>query len=229
MRTTQAADHFLKQFDFSDGATAAALIDSLILVSHDKFQAGLSGSLRLLINESQRPLALYAVREADASPYFDSSDPKHRPSAVRSGARVGSEGTIAHLLRDTANTYGTSKVLDHPTVAAMRAGKVWQLVIVDDRIGSGQRMTKFIRSLSRHSTIKSWLSYGYVRIVVVANASTIAGSRLVESERHAPLVGLQQPHIQIRILDGLGERFKVGELGGHRRFTSILCFCEYIL
>jgi hypothetical protein len=127
LRSTAAGEQFLRQFDFSDVALAASLIDSLILVTHDEFHAGLYAELNSLVAESDRPLALFAVREASHTPYFDETDRECRPSAVADGGKVGSEGPIANLLRDFARHHGCSKVLDHPHINSMRATKVRRL------------------------------------------------------------------------------------------------------
>ena len=180
LRSTAAGEQFLRQFDFSDAALAASLIDSLILVTHDEFHAGLYAELDSLVAESDRPLALFSVREASHTPYFDETDRVSCPSAVADGGNVGSEGPMANLLRDFSRHRGSGKVLDHPHINRMRAAKVRRLVVVDDIIGSGCRITRFIRWLSRDLTIKSWLSYEYVRFVAVAFAATDSGTQIVQ-------------------------------------------------
>ena len=181
LRSTEAAEQFLSQFDFSDAALASSLVDSLILVSHEELHAGLWAELKSLAADTDRPLALFAAREASSTPYFDTVDRQRRPSAVAEGGKVGSEGPVANLIRDFARSYGPGKVLDHPHIESMRATKVRRLVVVDDIIGSGHRLTSFVRWLSRDVTIKSWLSYGLVRFIVVAFAATDRGITLVKN------------------------------------------------
>ena len=183
LRSTETGERFIQQFDFSDAGLAASLIDNLILVTHDEFHAGLCAELNSLLAESDRPLALFAVREASGGPYFDATDRKRRPSAVAEGAKVGSEGPVANFLRDFVRHHGSDKALDHPHIECMRATKVRRLVVVDDIIGSGRRTRSFVQWLSRDRTVKSWLSYGYVRFVAVAFAATDSGRRLVQGLR----------------------------------------------
>lgn len=181
LRYSARAEKWLHNFDSCDAAIAAQFLDSVILISTDQFQGGLFSVLRSASARSERPIAMFAARESSKVPYFHATDVSTRPNAVGDGAGVGSEGTIANLVRDFSRQQGPSMALDHPHIKCMRDTKVRRIIIVDDIIGSGQRAVKFIRYLSRHKTIKSWLSYGYVRFWVVAFAVTAQGRARLEA------------------------------------------------
>jgi hypothetical protein len=75
---------------------------------------------------------------------------------------------------------GIGKFMDHPSIANLRATRCRQLVLVDDFIGSGQRATGFVDAFYNNKSVRSWRSYGRIRISVVAYAGTCRGIRRVE-------------------------------------------------
>lgn len=185
LRETEAAQAWIEQFDAADRPIASLLLESLIFVDTTDLHRGIRDVVKENLGEQGRPVALYAVREApkpppDAhreprklryeKPYFDPDDDTIRPDAVASGARVGSEGDLAHLIRDVACEFGANRALDHPSIHAMRSTKCPRIILVDDIIGSGKRTREFVDWFCDHKTIRSWLSLRYVQIVVVAYA-----------------------------------------------------------
>jgi hypothetical protein len=181
IRHSERARTWLQQFDAADVSTATLLLNSLVLISDEEFKTGLSQVLESVIAHSDRAVAMFAAREPDESAYFDPNNPGTPPNAVGPGGGVGSEGVIANIIRDLATKHGSGRVLDHPSITSMRATKPKRLVLVDDMIGSGRRITKFGRYMSRSRTIKSWLSYGIVRFEAAAFAATRQGRAKVES------------------------------------------------
>lgn len=179
-------ERFLHQFDAAERNVAVTLAESLVLVSHDEYIAGLKSELVSLISESKRATALFAVREVEDGDYFDLSDKTKRPSAIAPGAKVGSEGSTATLIRDICRMTNPSSVLDHPSLESMRSTKTRRIIVVDDIIGSGRRMLKFLNWLQNNPTIRSWLSYGLIRFYPVVFGLSEIGKREVVNH---PAVG----------------------------------------
>lgn len=192
LRDTQAYSEWLSQFDHTDRRWASLLTDSLELIPTRAFQADLAELVRRQGERSPRTVALFAIREPNVPslppgerqtgntsttllPYFDPTDTKRRPDAVAGGAGVGSEGIMANLLRDVATDSGPGRFLDHPSIDMMRASKCDDIFLVDDIVGSGQRVTTFMEAFCMDKHLRSWLSYGYVRITVLAYAATQLG------------------------------------------------------
>lgn len=80
--------------------------------------------------------------------YFDLTDKRKRPNAVKAGAGIGSEGPVANLLRDIAERDGTSRFLDHPSIRMMASVKSREMFLVDDIVGSGRRSRSFVDAFS---------------------------------------------------------------------------------
>jgi len=214
LRATPDADAWVRQFDAKDRSTAAFLLEHLILISHSQFQNGLFSLMRHARASANRPIPLFAAREADEdeevdqdevaeSPqsaaatltvptrdtlYFDPTNAEVRPNAVGHGAGIGSEGIVAGLIRDIVNQDGTSAFLDHPSIHSMRSVKSREVFLVDDVIGSGKRMMDFIDAFVRHKTIKSWHSRDHLRLTILAFAGTAAGIKQVESHHYVSKV-----------------------------------------
>lgn len=185
LRETEAAQAWIEQFDAADRPIASLLLESLAFVESTELHRGIRDVVKRNLAEQGRPVALYAVREAPIlprcvhrepskvrykKPYFDPDDDTVRPDAVASGAGVGSEGDLAHLIRDLHREFAANRALDHPSVHSMRSTKSPRIILVDDIIGSGKRTTEFVDWFCDHKTIRSWLSFHYVQIVVVAYA-----------------------------------------------------------
>ena len=141
------------------------------------------------------PVALFAVRELRSSEcYFKtipSTSRKSRPystmSAVAPSGFVGSEGHIASIINGIARSDQT-KYLSHPTIHTMRVNKCRRIILVDDLIGSGNRIVQFIDSMWQSKTISSWTSLQYIKFNVVVYAATSQGKHSVETSNHSPSV-----------------------------------------
>ena len=199
LRETDIAQQWIEQFDAADRMIASLLLDSLILIDTTELNRGIRDVVFAGLRDQCRPVALYAIREAPrilppherrephmlkyAEPYFDPDDDTARPDAVGRGGGVGSEGDIAHLIRDLTRELGPSRALDHPSIHAMRSTKCPRIILVDDIIGSGKRSRSFVEWFCDHKTIRSWTSLHYTHIVVVAYAAVDRLSKRLRSHR----------------------------------------------
>ena len=199
---TEVAQRWLHQFSDVDRSTAKLLLDSLLLVDSQRFERTLNLLIRRAIERhgGTSATALFSVLPRDAmeqvpiipsedfenlapenrhliprrSVYFPQLD-RDRPNAAGIAANKGSEATVATLLRDIAQHLGSSRVLDHPSIHSMRSTKCHLAILADDIVGSGDRASHFIDAFCRNKSIRSWISLGYIRIVVVAYAGTQSG------------------------------------------------------
>ena len=195
-KTTKAVD-WLEQFDADDRAAAVALLDAVRFVPGGTVIAGVRRSIERLItdNPSRSPLAVVPViSREDMRPIvdvdedapltvFDEFDP-----AQLVDNEPGSEALIAQLVREIRRGAAGGSFVDSPlTLRAMEDAEVRTLLCVTDYIGSGRQVLEYLATWYRHPTIKSWRSFGWLRIEVVAYAATTAGKRVVEA---SPLVDL---------------------------------------
>ena len=193
--TTRAAG-WLEQFDADDRPAAIALLDGLRFVPGGEVVAGARRSIeRLLSARPHRlPVALVPILsiedmhvgegvDADALTVFREFDP-----AQSIDNEPGSEALIAQLIGQIRRgSAGASLVPPPLTLKTMEDSNVRTLMCVTDYIGSGKQVLEYLATWYRHPTIKSWRSFGWLRIEVVAHAATTSGKRAVES---SPLVDL---------------------------------------
>jgi len=97
----------------------------------------------------------------------------------------GSEALMAHLVSEIRKGSLASFLVPTPvSLDVMRSAKSRTLLCITDYIGSGAQVVNYIDTWYRHKTIKSWRSLGWLKIVVVAYASTTAGKHAVEANPH---------------------------------------------
>ena len=109
----------------------------------------------------------YSIRSnLKPEPYFDSVDPAKTPDRLRLGASVGSEGPTANFIRDYCQSLQEKSIscFDHPSVSKLLKAKVRRIVLLDDVIGSGERLRQFLWAFFSNKTIRSWVSGKHVRV-----------------------------------------------------------------
>lgn len=184
---TRRGQEWLAQFDPLDIDAAIRLVTALELVPSREIEAALLHLLEGLATRLTLPIALFAARELGVGElrqlpghhYLGSVDNKSfHPPAVGPGHDVGSEGRIAQLI---GNLRVRNRVfLDHPSLTQMAKRKVRHIVLVDDFIASGKRISSFLAHLYEHPTVKSWVSLKYVAFSAVAYSATEAGSKRLQ-------------------------------------------------
>ena len=182
---TRRGMDWIDQFDYDDRAAARRLISGLTLVSSQEFEIGLKRLIDDEIAHSGQPTALYAVRELDnrSRSLFEQarntsstgrSNESKSIDAVGPGSEIGSEGRVAALITQISRS-NNGMCLSHPNLDSMRQRKCRLVLLVDDLLGSGNRVRKFFGSIWRDPTIRSWTSLGLLKFRVVVFASTVSG------------------------------------------------------
>lgn len=172
---TTRGQAWLTNFLPSDQAIATLLVDSLDIVSSEDVQTGLRRCLDDLKAVRQAPIALIPVRasedlpEADRHIAYETFDPGGPVTAT-----PGSEAIVGSWIREFVNERpGREKSgWIHPSASLdrLREQKCRTILLVTDYAGSGQQIIDFARSFVRHPTIRSWRSFGWLRIFAVAFA-----------------------------------------------------------
>ncbi|MGR7001257.1 phosphoribosyltransferase-like protein [Yinghuangia aomiensis] len=95
-------------------------------------------------------------------------------------ATPGSEGLVGNIIRDVVGRRPRpERASSYASLGKLRQHRVRTLLLVDDYSGTGDQVLKYVDAWMRHPTIKSWHSYGWVRIhVLLLAASTHAQRRL---------------------------------------------------
>jgi hypothetical protein len=157
---------WLRQFAAVDREVARQYLRSLRLVSESEFDREVQLQLEAVLNGAPAEnFALFSVTEPP------------NPFVATGGRRTAgsSADRVKHLIENTTRVHG-SRVSGNPTVESMRAQRIRNIVIVEDFIGSGKRVTDFWRELMS-SSVKSWISLGWTKVWLVTYAGFEEGLR----------------------------------------------------
>ncbi len=156
---------WLSQFNNEQQATAKTLLSCLKFVSRDEYSNWLRRSIEQL--PLQKEYALYSVRKlaSEKIGYWDSSgNPVARPAASQ-----GSEDLVYSLVSNLVRS-SRSRLIDHPSLQELKDRNMRNIVLIDDSIGSGDRVSSFINAMLENSTFLSWWSFGWIKITIVSYA-----------------------------------------------------------
>lgn len=156
---------WLSQFPVAQQITAKMMLHNLQFISRDVY----SSWFRKVIAElpSGNVYALYSVRKLENKETILWDEQGQIIS--RPGESQGSEDLVYSLISGAVRANQT-KFLDHPSISDLRVKRIHNIVLVDDSIGSGERVSDFINAMLRHATFLSWWSLGLIRIYVVSFA-----------------------------------------------------------
>ena len=166
--------NWLASFD-EDRAVAIETLLRLRFISRDDFSEWLK---QAILSGAPGKTALFAVRKLTNSlrPAWDSKgDFEDRPSYS-----LGSEDLVQSVIANLAKD-NQEKLFDHPGIALLRAERIANVVLLDDSIGTGERVESFIQSMFMDRHFLSWWSYGKIRIVVIAFARTREAEERIRS------------------------------------------------
>jgi hypothetical protein len=158
---------WLSQFPAEREVAAKSLLIHLKFVTRDDYSNWLRGALQSF--PANEPSAIYAVRKFPDSQdclWDDAGNVVNRP-----GTALGSEDLVYSLIANVVRA-NDAHFFDHPPLSTLKKNKIHDIVLVDDSIGSGKRVSDFIKSMTAHSTFKSWWSFGFITFHVLAFART---------------------------------------------------------
>jgi hypothetical protein len=174
---------WLGNFAEEDQVTASILLDSLRVASGDEIRAGLLQRLMGLTAELPKPLLLLPVRDlGDIDPQWKYNLPvvyQDFPPDVDFGAAPGSEAIVSNVLREIYRTAKRSSVI-LPSSAALdvlRRRRCRTLLFVGDYAGSGSQALAYLKSWLRNPTVRSWRSFGWIKIHLLLFASSSFAAR----------------------------------------------------
>jgi len=217
---TRRGTAWIEQFETDDRPKAAALLDSVRFASADEVLGGVKTQLEsVLRGGAQLPVAVFPVlakedmqplRSGGVLPDRPVAFVDYDPSQALSPA-PGSEAQMASLVRDVARANIGDGVIrqnakDPITLDRLRDRRVRSLVFVTDYIGSGKQVVDYLATWHRNPTIRSWMSFGWVKLFVVAFASSPQGLALVERPMRPPAVRVQEIAPSLASLSGEQER-----------------------
>ncbi len=202
---------WLSQFELADQASAAALLDAMLLLNEEQVSASLRSQLYRLADdrhEKRRRIALYAEREFGGTPPFEvrrvpdvggrirqRAVGRKGPAPVkpvRGSGRVGSEGFVAFVISQAKETRPDA-LMNHPGPDLIRGKSkpAGSIGVVTDFIGTGSRVRAMLDAFWAVPSVRSWVSRGRIDFKVIAAAATSAGAANVRRHRVQPKVLFQ--------------------------------------
>ncbi len=188
---TQRGQSWLSLFRLEDREAASRLVRALTLVSHSAFQRDLSRRIVETAKSVGSPVALFAARElnpsrlADFLAKFNETGALSNVDAVPAGSDLGSEARVAATIRSLCKAH-PHELLNHPNIRLMRETQCKAIIVVDDLIGSGQRVKKYLEALWTNRSVRSWWSRKDIQFFVVSYAVTEEGAKLVSKLKCGP-------------------------------------------
>lgn len=157
---------WVAQFSGEQRATAKLMLSRLKFVSRDDYSAWLRRVVAAL--PDGKVYALYSVRKLEGGlPLWNEGG----EIAARPGGSLGSEDLVYSLVANLARA-NPQTLLDHSSLGELRAKKVHEYLLIDDSIGSGDRVAGFINAMLGHPTFLSWWSFGLIKIHIVSFVRT---------------------------------------------------------
>ena len=235
---SEIGQSWFSQFDPEEKDLVIEIVDNLKLVSQSEFTQG----MKFLLSENIKcdyPSALFAIRIIGKDEIYFSTIPtkESQVNALKEGSGHGSEAIISQLINGHCKSNrGTS--FDHPEISIMREAKCRKIYLIDDIVGSGTRVIKFIKKLKKNSTILSWLSLKYVSISVICYTCTEAAlNRIKKFDKNIEVIYQMECPIVSSIFLSNEAQLEVNEVlkkyakfsdsnfwGGFRRTCAMLLF-----
>ncbi|WP_199450853.1 phosphoribosyltransferase-like protein [Vibrio harveyi] len=187
----QSSQHWLSQFLPEHRGVAAQLLDSLHIVSTEDMRSDLRVLIEDIARDRSQKSALLPIRECAAQEsIYDTQNPTISPVLQSATESLGSEAFISNLYTELTRARKRQFMLEKvqvngerkelaPSLSFMKHHKFKNLFLVDDLIGSGDRVVSYLDALFRNKTINSWVSYGYIKVHIVSFMATDEGKRVV--------------------------------------------------
>jgi hypothetical protein len=151
---------WIEQFRLIDDKLMAKMVlDSLNLISGNEFEQSLE---KLIIDFRKVNIGVVALF----------------PVKKKGEGANDSSGRIAHILKNIVRSNADGIFLE-PDLKLMKVKKAKHIILVDDLIGSGNRLVQFWKSTER-KTIKSWLSYGKCSLWALSYARYDKGETFIK-------------------------------------------------
>ena len=180
---TERGIQWLKQFPLTEREIGRQFLRSLRLVSHTAFESAISKVLEDLFKEFPKEnFALFDVTELEVD--------EEAAAAPRRKAGSSSD-RIRHFNENLTRVHG-QKVRAHPTVHSMRAERIKNIVLIEDFIGTGKRVSSYLR-FTMNASLKSWISFGWTKLWIVSYGGLEHGVRTLESKGY----GLKHGRIRL--------------------------------
>jgi len=200
---TTRGSAWLTNFGPADRPAAELLIDSLQIADSTTVRIGIREQLELVGGRLRDGTAvlLPVLAEEDIKTSPDFSGPHVAYQTFSPGDPIastpGSEGAIGNLVRElTGEQAGREPSFWlHPgtDVDELCRRRCRLLVLVTDYAGSGTQAQRYANAFARHPRLRSWRSFGWLRVVIVAYAASASAHQVLQNARSIDAVLVARP------------------------------------
>jgi hypothetical protein len=88
---------------------------------------------------------------------------------------MGSEDLVQSVVANIKKN-DNAMLFDHPAIDVLRSEKIRNVLLLDDSIGSGERVAGFLKRMTKHESFLSWWSYNRINFYIISFA------RIIEAE-----------------------------------------------
>lgn len=180
---TEVGSLWLENFAREDRQLARKLLDAFALDSWTSARARLLDLLRTEISTAQKTGTVWVIPAMDtgdirSANHLHQNEPLVAFENFEPGMDIpsmpGSEGLIGHLLRDVQ---GKGVLSSTTPISVLRNKKLRTIIMVTDTIETGAQVAKYVRALLRNPTLKSWRSFHWIELKIVAYAVSREGEK----------------------------------------------------
>lgn len=187
---TSRGSAWLTNFSQADRPAARLLLDGVEIADPTTVRTGIRRQLDRLgeLNQDSPAVLLPVLSVEDIERPERFYGPHVAYQTFQPGDRIavtpGSEAAVGNLVRDlTGARPGRERGgWLHPatTVDELHLRRCRRVVLVTDYSGSGTQAQQYADTFTRHPRIRSWRSFGWLRIAVVAYAASASAQRVME-------------------------------------------------
>ena len=182
---TEAGVAWIDNFLPDDRELARRLLDAFVLDSWTSARASLLELIRTEIDSVRNAGPVWVLPAMDSGDIRRARELNMVESIIafenfEPGMNIpsmpGSEGLIGHLIRDVQQV---GVLPPQASISELRDKRVRTIIVVSDTIETGGQVAKYVKSLLRNATMRSWHSFGWIRLIVLAYAVSSEGERVI--------------------------------------------------
>lgn len=180
IKNSKEINAWISQFPTENREAAKYLLMNLRFVTRDDYSNWLKSALESL--PANELYAIYAVRKAETKKAkekvkkIDCLWDENGNVVNRPGTTLGSEDLVYSLISNVVRS-NKMRFFDHPSLVTLKTKKIHNIVLIEDSIGSGNRVSGFIKSIITHKSFRSWWSLGFITIRVLSFARTLESEK----------------------------------------------------
>ncbi|NWJ69149.1 hypothetical protein HX744_00860 [Pseudonocardia sp. ICBG1122] len=201
---TSEGIHWLANFRSREQPYAQLLLDSLHVATTSSVITALSSITDNLVDTTKNgPIAVFPVRDVRELQQREPDQPRiSRPVMYESGVRPdspfsGNPGSESIVSVEARNYRGKGAARDgflplDSDLEKLRSNRCREIYFWDDFAGSGDKAIKYLETWNRNSTIRSWRSFGWIRLSLIVYAATLTAEHRIRRSKYVDQLHILQ-------------------------------------